>query len=263
MRRRHVLGLTGTALATAAAGCLDSGGGEPETETGESSAPTESPTGTPEPDTAVTDPIYELWSAYNDEDAAALVATYHPDSPSAPEESGVIFQGTVTVESTTVVSRSGDNATAEAEASIAGELNESRTQVFELRRHDGEWKIWSYESEGDGSSEPAAPQVAFDFDFDDAATNDTETAVLRITHSGGDNIDADRLYVRGTGIVETADAAPDITAPDTDWGSATGVSEITAGTESTVGVTVDCAVRLVWEAEGTSTPLATYDGPGA
>ncbi|MDS0258874.1 hypothetical protein NDI56_05645 [Haloarcula sp. S1CR25-12] len=263
MRRRHLLGLTGTALTTAVAGCLDSGGGEPGTETGESSTPTESPTGTPEPDAAVTDPIYELWSAYNDEDAAALVTTYHPDSPSAPGESDVVFQGTVTVESTTVVSRSGDSATAEAEASISGELNESATQIFELRRHEGEWKVWSYESESDGSSEPVAPQAAFTFEFDEAATDDTETAVLGITHSGGDTIDADRLYVRGTGIVETAGASPDITAPDTDWGGATGVSDITAGTEITVGVTVDCAVRLVWEAEGSTATLATYDGPGA
>ncbi|WP_277541340.1 hypothetical protein [Haloarcula laminariae] len=277
MRRRRMLGLTGIALTTGAAGCLtnpeggsgaadersatpsdtaDSGAGTP-TETDSGSA-----TDAPSSASAVTEPIYELWGAYNDEDAGRLVDTYHPEAPDAPTESSIPFQGTVTIESTTVLARSEDSATVEVEATISGELNESQTQLFELRRHDGEWKVWSYEEAGDGSSEPATPQAVFEFEFDESAAGASNEGVLRITHSGGDNIDAARLYIRGTGIVETSGATPDVTEQDTDWGSATGTTEVTAGTEITVGVTSDCDIRVVWATESTSQTLASYQGPG-
>ncbi|WP_324662331.1 hypothetical protein [Haloarcula sediminis] len=274
MRRRRLLGLTGIALTTGTAGCLTDSEGGPGTveersatpsDTADPGAgtPTETDTGIPSSAPAVTEPIYEHWGAYSDEDAGRLVDTYHPEAPDALTESAVSFQGTVTVESTTVLTQSDGSATVEVEASISGELNESQTQLFELRRHDSEWKIWSYEVTEDGSSEPATPQAAFDFEYDESAADASDEGILRITHSGGDNIDGARLYIRGSGIVETAGATPDVTEPDADWASATDTTEVTAGAEITVGVTADCDIRVVWATESTSQTLATYQGPGS
>ena len=273
MRRRRLLELTGATLTTAAAGCLTD---SPSTAEERSATPsgtadsgtatptetdTESPTDTPSSASAVTDPIYEHWRAYNDEDAGGVVDTYHPESPSAPSESTVGFDGTVIVESATVVGRSDDSATVEVDTSISGDLNESQTQLFELQRHDSEWKVWSYEVTDGGSSEPATPQVVFDLEYDAAAADASDEGVLRITHNSGDTIDAAKLYIRGTGIVETAGATPDVTEPATSWGGATGATDVTAGTEITVGVTADCDIRVVWATTTTQQTLVTYRGP--
>ena len=208
---------------------------------------------------ALTEPIYEFWNAYNEKDAAEFVDVFHPDSPDAPKDSEVLFQGTVIVDSATVISRSEDSATVEAKATISGELNESQTQTYELRRYESEWKIWSF----DGEDTPSSPRAQFEFEYDDAGTEDRNNGLVTVTHAGGDTIDAEKLYVRGTGIVETADVTPDVTASDTAWGSATGDTEVTAGTEITVGVTAECVVLLVWKDEGSIATLATFGGPDA
>ena len=272
MRRRRLLRLTGVTLTTAAAGCLtesDDGPATGGTDTAGSTDTAGTPPGTERSDetagaenSAVKAPIYALWSAFNDENFDALLDAYHPDSPIAPDESDVVFEGTVTVERATVLSSSDGSATVEAEVTVTGDSELSETHLYDIRRYRGQWKIWEWGLKDEGSP-PPVPQAAFGFEFDGAATDDDGTAVLTITHEAGDTIDAGQLYVRGTGIVDVTGATPSVTAPDTAWGSATGVSEVTAGTTITVGVTVDCSVDLVYESEGSSTVISAYDGPGA
>lgn len=267
MRRRELLQLTGVAFVTATAGCLttpegDAGAGVAETPV--STDDTETPTGkgTTAVESAVTEPIYAFWSAYNEENPDALVDTYHPDSPETPSETNIEFQGTVTVERASVIQRSDGSAAVEVAATITGDLEATETQLYEVRRYRDQWKIWSWGRKDEGSR-PVAPQVQFEFEYDAAATDDDQTGVLRITHHGGDNIDAEKLYIRGTGIVEVTGASPSVTASDIDWGSAAGLSDVSAGAEITIGVTADCGVRLVYESDGTSTDIGSYDGPAA
>lgn len=264
MRRRGLLTLTGTALATAAAGCLassDDAGSSGSSETPSSTAATEGTTRAPADATAspVTAPVDALWRAYNEKNYDALVDTYHPDSPNVPDESAVSFQGTVTVERSAVISRSDGSATVEADVSISGDGDRSETQLYDVRLYRGQWKIWSWARKDEGSSSPI-PQAGFESEFDGAATGDDATGVLRITHTAGDTIDAGKLFVRGSGIVDVSGASPSVTTADVSWAAATGASEITAGTSITVGVSADYTVSLVYESEGSSATVARFEG---
>lgn len=116
-----------------------------------------------------------------------------------------------------------------------------------------------------GGSTGETPQISFAFEYDSTATSTADTGVLTITHQGGDNAAAARLFVRGDGIVLPADADPDVTVSGTDWSQATGTESVAAGDDVTVGVSSDCSIRVVWEsADGdVSATLAEYDGPDA
>ncbi len=263
MRRRRLLQLSGVAITTAAAGCLTTSEDAPATETIETPTPTDtldSTTGSATGDAGagVTAPIYALWSAYSVEDYDSIVDAYHPDSPDIPDRTDMDYQGTVSVERTGVLSRSEGSATVEAEVTIPDE-GDTETQLYDIRRYRGQWKIWSFGRKDEGTR-PTAPQVSFESEFDDAATDNDRTGVVRITHAAGDTIDAGKLFVTGTGIGDVSGASPSVTSPDTAWGAATGVSEVTAGTSITVGVTGDYTVRLVYEEGESSTTLAEFDG---
>jgi flagellin-like protein len=108
---------------------------------------------------------------------------------------------------------------------------------------------------GDQASE-TAPQASFSFDYD--AGSD----VLTITHDGGDTISANELYVRGSGIQSSGSAQ--ITTSGDDW-TVSGVSEVSAGTSVTVGVSSSYDVRVVYEAApgDSSATLGQDSGPDA
>jgi len=266
MKRRTILRLTGISLTAGLAGCSDdSGGSEPEeTDTAEpTETATETATETVSSDAADLEAAVEaLWDAYNEEDATGVVEAFHPDSPSRPSESELTFQGEVTLGEFTVNSQSEDSATIQGEATLSdGSQEDTVTYEYELRTHEGEWDIYDLSLVDTGTSEPATPQVAFDFAYDVTATSSGESGVLTITHEGGDNVDAANLSIRGTGIVDVADV--DVTETDTVWANGAQVEQVSAGSSITVGATTDCDIRLVWESGDTSATLATYQGPDA
>lgn len=257
MQRRTLLHVAAAALPTALAGC-----GGTSTAPGTDTTETETETQSASVDT----PIRELWSAYNDRNETGVVAAYHPDAPNPPEAGELEFQGTVTVDNTTVVSRSEDSATVRGNLTLSSDgNNQTQTQVYDVRRYEGEWVVWSFEAVGGGSEPERAPQVAFAFEYDEAVTDSTDTGVLTVIHEGGDTVDSGQLTVEGDGITAVDGAQPDVVAAGTDWASATGVEDVTAGTGLTVGVRSDCQLRLVWTADDgqSSATLATYDGPDA
>jgi hypothetical protein len=101
-----------------------------------------------------------------------------------------------------------------------------------------------------------APQVAFEFEYDEA------NRALRITHTSGDHVAASQVYVRGSG------------APTGSWqalgGSASGEIDggpaVVAGDSLTLSdVGPDHEVSVVWESAdgGMSATLAQGSGPGA
>jgi len=270
MQRRTLLHVTAAALTTGLAGCGDSNAPQStatatnETETTDNG--TDTPTQTPTPSAAVVRPVRELWTAYNDENATGVVAAFHPDAPNPPEEGSVTFSGTVTVESTTVTDRTDEEATVDANLTLRNDGDtETQQHSYELRPDDGEWRVWSITISSTEGSEPMAPQISFGFDYDATATSGADTAVLAITHEAGDTADAQRLVVRGDGIVAPEGAQPDVTVSGVDWASASGTREVVAGSELTVGVESDCNISLVWaSADGeTSATLAQYEGPDA
>ena len=267
MYRRRVLQVTGVTVATALAGCLDD-----DSRTGpptDGDEPTAEPTSTPSAPPAYEVPIRELWAAYDNENVSGMRAAYHPDSPEAISESEVNFGNDISLETFTVTDRREDALTVAVDATVTerGETQQV-THTYELRRDGGEWAIWRFTvgpADSTEESTPAAPQVAFSFEYDGGAADGSDTGVVTITHTGGDNVDAAALTVRGGGIVAPSGAQPAVTTSGTTWATATGVSSVTAGDSVTVGVASDCEISLVWEDpdDDMSATLAEYDGPDA
>ncbi|WP_324758164.1 type IV pilin N-terminal domain-containing protein [Haloarcula montana] len=120
-------------------------------------------------------------------------------------------------------------------------------------------------------TQSATPQASFSFDYDAGPGNDTE-GVLSITHDGGDTLNGDEVYVRGSGL--TDDGAGSIPAADYDldrntspasWSNAGGSTEISAGNGVDVAVRNFYDIRVVYEsAEGDSSATLGQDtGPEA
>jgi type IV secretory pathway TrbL component len=87
------------------------------------------------------------------------------------------------------------------------------------------------------------------------------TGVLTITHTSGESLNAANVSIRGSGIGSVDGAEPDVTSPNTNWATATGRQEITAGDSVTVGVEADYDVSVIWESEDSYSILATDSGP--
>lgn len=109
---------------------------------------------------------------------------------------------------------------------------------------------------GLGSEPVAAPEVAFDFDYDRAARD------LTITHRAGDHVAATRLSVEGKGLDATGTWAALGGAAGGDLGDQPAVQ---AGDTLTVGARPDYELSLVWTAAdgSTSQTLDTASGPEA
>ena len=150
MRRRTLLRVTGVSLATAVAGCSDG--------TIDDTKRTPAPTETPSPTAAIERQIRALWTAYNNENAEGIVEILHPDSPEQVSTDTITFQGTVTVESLTVVEHNETTATADATVTVSdGSRSITEQHSYELRRDEGDWAIWSFTT---GTDEQTASPTA-------------------------------------------------------------------------------------------------------
>ncbi|QLH79299.1 type IV pilin N-terminal domain-containing protein [Halosimplex rubrum] len=111
-----------------------------------------------------------------------------------------------------------------------------------------------------------SPQASFSFEWDGASG---EEGTLTITHDGGDTIQAQNLYVRGSdGSVGGADDANlGQTWDSSDYGGGVGAtSEIQAGMNIDIDkVGSDGEISLVWQSSTgeSSTTLKTWTGPTA
>lgn len=138
-RRQFLATAASAATVTGLAGCSGDGGAGPE------------------------QPIRDVVSALESQDADAYRAAFHPDSPERPRDDAAIFEDfnveDASVERTEVVSEGDGRATVEAELSTTSQADgQTRTQQsvtrFELRRYDGEWRIWSSEEVGGSAPHP-------------------------------------------------------------------------------------------------------------
>ena len=264
MQRRTLLHIATAALPTVLAGCANSS--DDATPTANRTA-TATPTETPTPQTAsVVAPIRELWTAYNNENASGVTGAFHPDAPNPPSADQLTFQGDVTIENTTVTEQTSTVATVVGTFTLdSGDMTETQEHTYDVRRHDGEWLIYTVDMGTGESSTSDIPQISFAFEYDSSATADADTGVVTVTHEGGDTADATRLTIRGDGIITPEDAQPDVVVSGTTWAQATGDDSVVAGSDLTVGVSSDCRLSVVWEStEGdTSATLAEFDGPDA
>ncbi|WP_123537137.1 type IV pilin [Halosimplex salinum] len=109
-----------------------------------------------------------------------------------------------------------------------------------------------------------SPQASFSFEWNGAAG---EEADLKITHNGGETIQAQNLYVRGSdGTVSGGTDASFGQTWDTYNNPAGATSEIQAGMQATVNnVDSDAEASLVWQdATGeSSSTLKEWTGPTA
>jgi len=105
------------------------------------------------------------------------------------------------------------------------------------------------------------PRVEFTFEYESSGDGQ---GVLTITHSSGDTVPADELFVRGSGFADVSDA--DQTVAGQWQGTASGDdSAVVAGDFVDVGVTGDYELQIVWEAtDGNSAATLAEDrGPDA
>ncbi|WP_336336551.1 type IV pilin N-terminal domain-containing protein [Haloarcula brevis] len=117
-------------------------------------------------------------------------------------------------------------------------------------------------------AQQATPQASFSFDYNEVGGDGN--GYVTVTHDGGDSIEAQELYVRGSGITDTGDSSATYIIDGTATGSwedagYTGGSEITAGQTVDVEASGAYDIRVVYEpVEGdTSATLAEDSGPDA
>jgi len=103
--------------------------------------------------------IKDYADAVNDNDADAYNDLAHPDgSMSAGSVTDAQLEGlSVSINSMEVVEESSDRAVVrvEAESTLSGdgeEMSSTSTTRFELRKHEGEWKIYSSETVSGGGN---------------------------------------------------------------------------------------------------------------
>ncbi len=119
---------------------------------------------------------------------------------------------------------------------------------------------------GDQATE-SQPQASFGFEYDPTADSDGGEGVLAVTHTGGDPIEAQELYLRGDGFLSGTDTSASFDSSDSTWdaGSFSSSDQVSAGEDIEAGVEDDFEIDVVWEpVEGDrSAILADYTGPDA
>jgi len=119
---------------------------------------------------------------------------------------------------------------------------------------------------GLGGEQDVAPTSTFDFNYD------ADSDIVTVTHTGGDNVRANELYVRGSSIDTSEEQWYANATSGTDAGYATNSTEIddqaavTSGDSWNIHVSdSDYVIRVVWEATSgsSSSELATDRGPDA
>ncbi|MBV0903911.1 type IV pilin [Haloarcula salina] len=122
-------------------------------------------------------------------------------------------------------------------------------------------------------AQQATPQASFSFDYSQAGDDGSGNTIgkLAVTHDGGDTIEAQELYVRGSDFTDETDSDY---SSNLDIGTGTtkawtekysSGSEISAGSSIDVAVQSTYDVQVVYEpTEGdTSATLAEDSGPDA
>jgi len=115
-------------------------------------------------------------------------------------------------------------------------------------------------------AQQATPQASFSFEYTE---DGSDQGYVSVVHDGGDSIEAQELYIRGSGITDTSSSSSSSYIIDGagSWKNAgyTGGSEISAGQALDVEVESDYEIRVVYEPiEGdTSATLAQDSGPDA
>ncbi len=111
------------------------------------------------------------------------------------------------------------------------------------------------------SESPVPPAVSFAFDY--AETGDG-VGTLTVTQDGGETVDSDALFVRGSGFAGVDGADQTSAGP---WqGSASGdEGGVVAGDSVAVGVERDYEIEIVWDPSDrdASATLARHEGPYA
>jgi len=127
-------------------------------------------------------------------------------------------------------------------------------------------------------AQQTTPQASFSFDFDEgnAPSGVSDQGVLSITHDGGDTVQGNSLYIRGSGFGQgdSPDNWNDSSAPTVDvvaenssqaWVGHVGDSEVSAGNSIRVAAKDTYSLRVIYEPpEGDqSATLAEDSGPEA
>jgi len=115
---------------------------------------------------------------------------------------------------------------------------------------------------GLGDQSDPAPTVDFDIEYDGTDGD------LLVTHSDGDELSSDNLFIRGSGIGDSYDTG---NSPDGDWTTLVSGSTTTvgAGDSAEFGDTTDTSsdyvINIVWEDpdSDTTSTLTTDRGPDA
>jgi halocyanin-like protein len=253
MRRRTALRATGTALCFAVAGCVgnddsDSSSGNPESaavgaensDTDAESSDSSDSGASFGQSSGVRAMVEDLFEAFGTGDPETINSYLHEESPlDQMDEEGVsgYEENPPEIGEMDVVDVSDGRAKVEITLKTANG-NESRAIIFELRKSDGEWKLWDTQS-ADGGEE--MPRAAFSFEFDG------ET--VEITHDAGDSIPADTLFVRGSclenGSWRELDGA--ISGDD---------GTVVAGDSVSLSVDDGCDIAIAWDDGSSSAVLS-------
>jgi halocyanin-like protein len=255
--RRAVLTTTGAIGALAVAGCVSEDGPDDGTDPGtddESTDPepsdgsTEQGTsdeGGSDPPTAVVEAFFE---AYERGDVDGMNALIHGDSEMEPIEESSVEEDTEFAELDAKTVEKGDGeAVVELLVTVesAGGETTTRPTLIELRRDDGEWLIWSLETEYEGDN-TRVPNAEFSFE---GVENGTE-----IVHVAGDTVRADRLYIRGDGLESTGSWA---SLGGQASGDAGGNPAVRAGDSIVIETAESYSISLLWETDEGRTVLIT------
>lgn len=122
-------------------------------------------------------------------------------------------------------------------------------------------------------AQQATPQASFSFNYDES-TGPADQGVVTITHDGGDTIEGNTLYVRGSGFADgggsdnwnSTGGINMVSENSTQaWIDHTGESEITAGLDIKAAANDDYEFRIVYESQegDNSATLGQDSGPEA
>ena len=124
-------------------------------------------------------------------------------------------------------------------------------------------------------AQQSTPTATIGFDYEETESG---YGTLTVEHDGGDTVNAENLYVRGSGFASESDLGSGVTSSDLDfeddggdWTEASGPnsyssgSEVTSGNRVIVAVSSSHEISVVWQAaEGdTSSTLNENSGPDA
>jgi halocyanin-like protein len=169
---------------------------------------------------------------YRAGEAKQINRLLHPEGPdpvsadSAAEFSKLEFS----IETIEVTEQTEDRAVVDVSFSEQSAEAVRMLDTVVLRPSDGEWRIYSFET---NQSQQRSPNAAFEFE----QKEDT----LTITHTSGDSIPADELSIRGDGLATTG-------SWDALGGETDDEGNVTAGLGVSVPVTNSTVeVQVVWE----------------